>query len=68
VVDLDPLRKLVGRMLVVERPFREACFGELKSVNEPFLFLDCGGRTVVLNIDQEGLRLRPTDQNPPIDR
>jgi len=66
--DVDSLKKLVGRTVVVERPFREPCSGELKSVNQPFLFLHCGGRTVVLNIDQEGLRLRPTDENPPIDR
>jgi len=65
VLDPDSLKKLVGRKVVAERPFREPCLGKLKSVNEPFLFLDCDGRSVILNIGQEGLRLRPIDKNPP---
>ncbi|MFB0568960.1 MAG: hypothetical protein ACETV0_05030 [Nitrososphaeria archaeon] len=58
MLDLGSLRKLVGKRVVVERPFRGRCSGELRSVSEAFLFLDCGEQSVVLNVEQDGLSVR----------
>jgi len=59
VLDLDSLKKLVGKMVVVKRPFRGKCSGELRSVSETFLFLRCDGQSVILDARQEGLSVRP---------
>ncbi|MFB0569679.1 MAG: hypothetical protein ACETV0_08725 [Nitrososphaeria archaeon] len=59
VLDMDSLKKLVGKMVVVKRPFRGKCSGELRSVSETFLFLYCDGQSVILDARQEGLSVRP---------